>query len=473
MTRLIPDWEIRITNFGLGYILICLVVAIAATNTGNNGLYLVLAAMLAAMAVSGVLSRRNVRGVVCEIETVGEVVATRPAWLKLRLREPADRRARRRRSSSCTSGCPGPLWIDPLAPGREARDRRRGALPAARRLSATPTRDFCRAFRSASSASTAGRRCRARSSSTRCPRSRRCRRCPPEDSRGGRPAPARARRRLRHPDAARVHAGRRSARPALEAVGADASLDRPGARGRAGPRASSWPSTTRCRRPSIRRRSHASSGRSRAARAQALLLLSRGGEVGFQARGVKVAAHGGPQPAAAHPRGARAAGARRARRPRRISRRCAAATCGGSCRDARQSRWTTRQSVSCGDPRDAAGLRRAYLLVLAPAAALAPLPLLWTGGSELGGRSSLYEASSRCCGWRAARDRAVPSALSDAALNVAGLALPGAGSGSRPRPPGRAPAVRVPPAALHRPRQARVAQASERGAHGAARRCFC
>ena len=78
MTRLIPDWEIRVTNFGLGYILMCLVVAIAATNTGNNGLYLVLAAMLAAMVVSGMLSRRNVRGVACEIEPVGEIVATRP-----------------------------------------------------------------------------------------------------------------------------------------------------------------------------------------------------------------------------------------------------------------------------------------------------------------------------------------------------------------------------------------------------------
>jgi uncharacterized protein (DUF58 family) len=85
MTRLIPDWEIRITNFGLGYILMCLVVAIAATNTGNNGLYMVLAAMLSAMIVSGMLSRRNVRGVACAIEPIGEVVATRPAWLKLKL----------------------------------------------------------------------------------------------------------------------------------------------------------------------------------------------------------------------------------------------------------------------------------------------------------------------------------------------------------------------------------------------------
>src|ERR1700687_3325602 len=85
MSPLIPDWEIRITNFGLGYILMCLVVAIGATNTGNNGLYLVLAGMLAAMAVSGFLSRRNVRGVSCSIEPIGEVVANRPALLRVTL----------------------------------------------------------------------------------------------------------------------------------------------------------------------------------------------------------------------------------------------------------------------------------------------------------------------------------------------------------------------------------------------------
>ena len=116
MTRLVPEWEIRITNFGLGYILMCLVVAIGATNTGNNGLYVVLAAMLAAMAVSGFVSRRNVRGVACEIEPAGEVFAGRPALLKVRLEN---------RLSSATAqglfflheGLPGPLWIDPLPPG--------------------------------------------------------------------------------------------------------------------------------------------------------------------------------------------------------------------------------------------------------------------------------------------------------------------------------------------------------------------
>src|SRR5262249_22300656 len=120
MTRLIPDWEIRITNFGLGYILMCLVVAIAALNTGNNGLYLVLAGMLAAMIVSGVLSRRNVRAVRCEIETSGAAAATRPAWLRVRLEN-------RLQTSTAQAlfflheSLPGPLWVDPLGPG-ETRD---------------------------------------------------------------------------------------------------------------------------------------------------------------------------------------------------------------------------------------------------------------------------------------------------------------------------------------------------------------
>ena len=120
MTRLIPDWEIRITNFGLGYVLMCLIVAIGATNTGNNGLYLVLAGMLAGMIVSGVISRRNLRGVSCDIEPVGEVIAGRPSLLRVRLHN---------RMITATAqglfflheGLPGPLWIDPLKPG-ERRD---------------------------------------------------------------------------------------------------------------------------------------------------------------------------------------------------------------------------------------------------------------------------------------------------------------------------------------------------------------
>ncbi len=128
MTRLIPDWEIRVTNFGLGYILMCLVVAIAAMNTGNNGLYLVLAAMLAAMIVSGILSRRNVRGVVCRIEAVGEVIATRPAWLKLKL-ENRLKTATAQALFFLHEALPGPLWIDPLAPGEKREMVVEGCFP--------------------------------------------------------------------------------------------------------------------------------------------------------------------------------------------------------------------------------------------------------------------------------------------------------------------------------------------------------
>jgi hypothetical protein len=68
------------------------------------------------------------------------------------------------------------------------------------------------------------------------------------------------------------------------------------------------------------------------------------------------------------------------------------------------------------------GLSRAYLLVLAPAALLAPLPLLWTGGAS---RKAilLYELALALLWWRARDGR--PVRVSDALMNVAGLAYIG------------------------------------------------
>ncbi len=64
------------------------------------------------------------------------------------------------------------------------------------------------------------------------------------------------------------------------------------------------------------------------------------------------------------------------------------------------------------------GLSRAYLLVLSPAAFLAPLPLAWTGGAS---RKAilLYELALAFLWWRARRGRTIR--ISDAAMNVAGL----------------------------------------------------
>jgi uncharacterized protein (DUF58 family) len=290
MTRLIPDWEIRITNFGLGYILMCLVVAIAATNTGNNGLYLVLAAMLAAMVVSGVLSRRNVRGVVCEIETVGEVVATRPAWIKLKL-ENRLRTATAQALFFLHESLPGPLWIDPLKPGEkrelvvEGRFERRGVYRDADAglLSRFPLGLF-RKYRRASLAREVV--------VFPLPENGPVPAIPPEDARGG-----------------RTHPHARGTGPDIRTLREFSPGD--------DPRDVHWKQSARMRQWIVKEREaerdrvlflaienalpSPPDGESleRLERAiarcagQALLLLSRGAEVGFHARGVKIPARGG------------------------------------------------------------------------------------------------------------------------------------------------------------------------------------
>ena len=86
--RGIPE-GIRITKVGLWFVLLAVVVAVAATNTGNNALYLVLAAMLALLVVSGVVSRRNVRQLEVELTPPRDVYARRPAQLVFTLRSRA------------------------------------------------------------------------------------------------------------------------------------------------------------------------------------------------------------------------------------------------------------------------------------------------------------------------------------------------------------------------------------------------
>lgn len=291
MTRLIPDWEIRITNFGLGYVLMCLIVAIAATNTGNNGLYLVLAAMLAAMVVSGILSRRNVRGVACRIEPAHEVVATRPALLRVQL-ENRMRAATAQGIFFLHEGLPGPLWVDPLAPGEKREVLVEGVFPRrgvvteadAGLLSRFPIGLF---------------RKYARASLAReivvYPLPERCAvaEVPPEDARGG-----------------RAHPRHRGSGSGLRTLRDFVSGD--------DPRDIHWKQSARMRRWIFREREaerdrvlflavdNALAEPGDPAALQRLeraisrcaehvrVLLSRGGEVGFEARGVRVPAGSGP-----------------------------------------------------------------------------------------------------------------------------------------------------------------------------------
>lgn len=82
--RPVPE-GIRITKVGLWYVLFTVIVGVAATNTGNNALYLVLAVMLSLLVVSGFVSRRNLRGLDATLEAPADVYARRPAALQFTL----------------------------------------------------------------------------------------------------------------------------------------------------------------------------------------------------------------------------------------------------------------------------------------------------------------------------------------------------------------------------------------------------
>lgn len=85
-SRARSDGLFRLTKVGLWFLVFALVVAVAATNTGNNGLFLVLAAMLATLLASALMAGRNVRGLEVALTAHGEVFANRPARLGVEIR---------------------------------------------------------------------------------------------------------------------------------------------------------------------------------------------------------------------------------------------------------------------------------------------------------------------------------------------------------------------------------------------------
>ena len=120
--RLKIPWDdrilVRVTNLGLGFVLTTVVVAIGATNTGNNGLYVLLSLLLGVLLVSGVVSRRNVEGVEVALDGPAEVFAGEPARFRVRL----GNRGRRLKSALLVkvSGKAAPLLFPRLEAGGEA-----------------------------------------------------------------------------------------------------------------------------------------------------------------------------------------------------------------------------------------------------------------------------------------------------------------------------------------------------------------
>jgi uncharacterized protein (DUF58 family) len=86
--RLRQTFHYDVTKAGVVYVLVTLVIGIAALNTGNNLLYIVVAAMLAAILVSGVVSALVLRGLELEARLPEHMFAGRPVMGRVVLRNP-------------------------------------------------------------------------------------------------------------------------------------------------------------------------------------------------------------------------------------------------------------------------------------------------------------------------------------------------------------------------------------------------
>jgi uncharacterized protein (DUF58 family) len=88
LERIRESFDYEVTRGGIVYVLLTLVIAIAALNTGNNLLYIVVAAMLAAILVSGIASAIVLRQLELDIRLPEHVFAGRPVLGRIVLRNP-------------------------------------------------------------------------------------------------------------------------------------------------------------------------------------------------------------------------------------------------------------------------------------------------------------------------------------------------------------------------------------------------
>src|SRR5579863_9745470 len=88
VSRLQDVFDYDVTRVGIAYIVTVLLIGIAALNTGNNLLYIVVAAMLAAILVSGVASAIVLRDLELDVRLPEHVFAGRAALGRIVLRNP-------------------------------------------------------------------------------------------------------------------------------------------------------------------------------------------------------------------------------------------------------------------------------------------------------------------------------------------------------------------------------------------------
>ena len=86
--RIRNAFEYDVTRVGIIYVAVVVLIGIAALNTGNNLLYIVVAALLSAILVSGVVSALVLRDLQLDIRLPDHVFAGRPARARIMLRNP-------------------------------------------------------------------------------------------------------------------------------------------------------------------------------------------------------------------------------------------------------------------------------------------------------------------------------------------------------------------------------------------------
>jgi uncharacterized protein (DUF58 family) len=77
VSRVRDAFNYEVTREGVFYVILTVIIGVAALNTGNNLLFLIVAAMLAAVVVSGVASAMNLKDVELEVVLPGQVFARR------------------------------------------------------------------------------------------------------------------------------------------------------------------------------------------------------------------------------------------------------------------------------------------------------------------------------------------------------------------------------------------------------------
>lgn len=88
VSRMRDAFDFEITREGMAYLGLALIIGIAALNTTNNLLFIVLAAMLAAIVVSGVASAAVLRGLELEVSTPDIAFAGKPFKMHIQLGNP-------------------------------------------------------------------------------------------------------------------------------------------------------------------------------------------------------------------------------------------------------------------------------------------------------------------------------------------------------------------------------------------------